>query len=106
MVGFGDARFGDDFTRVDMSSRQIRQFVDSCKSALWWETKIKVNWTTIVGEKKSFILMKWRVRLDRIYVYIYTTLRFFFLSLFRFKGQKISKNQLDPMKQQTSKKIP
>ena len=92
MVGFGDARFGDDFTRVDMSSRQIRQFVDSCKSALWWETKIKVNWTTIVGEKKSFILMKWRVRLDRIYVYIYTTLRFFFLSLsFDLKGKRYLK---------------
>ncbi len=44
VVRFGDARFRDDFTRVDMSSRQIRQFVDSCKSALSrWQTKIKVN---------------------------------------------------------------
>ena len=107
MVGFGDARFGDDFTRVDMSSRQIRQFVDSCKSALWWETKIKVNWTTIVGEEKKFYLneVAGSSRQD-LCVYIYHTKIFFSLSLFRFKGQKISKNQLDPMKQQTSKKIP
>lgn len=36
MMRFGDARFWDDFTRVDMSSCQIRQFMDPCKSSLFF----------------------------------------------------------------------
>ena len=41
VVRFGDARFRYDFTRVDMSSRQIRQFMDPCKSTLKREAKKK-----------------------------------------------------------------
>jgi hypothetical protein len=41
VVRFGDARFWDDFTRVDMSSRQIRQFMDPCESTLGKQNKTK-----------------------------------------------------------------
>jgi thiosulfate reductase cytochrome b subunit len=43
VVRFGDARFWDDFTSVDMSSRQIRQFMDPCKSTLKKEKQKKMS---------------------------------------------------------------
>lgn len=43
VVRFGDARFRDDFTSVDMSSRQIRQFMDPCESTLSQESAFEVS---------------------------------------------------------------
>jgi hypothetical protein len=41
MMGFGDARFGDDFAGVDVPRRQIRQFVHACEASLQTNTTIR-----------------------------------------------------------------
>ena len=77
MVRFGDARFWDDFTRVDMSSRQIRQFMDPCKSTLKKkkEDEYRKRWQTMItlliasGDGTKMLNEVVVVCLDRIYVY-------------------------------------
>ena len=50
VVRFGDARFWDDFTSVDMSSRQICQFMDPCKSTLKKEAKKNKRWVSKMAD--------------------------------------------------------